>query len=170
MITLNCSDQRPQSASSACATGDSVSSRVPHEDVAQPLRRLAVQRLDVDHLGVDPVPGEVEHVADAAGHAGGDVPPGRAEDHRAAAGHVLQRVVADALDDGQRAGVADAEPLADPAAQEDLPAGRAVADDVAGDDVVLGGERRLAGRPDDDPPAGQALADVVVGVAVAAAS
>ena len=80
-----------------------------------------------------------------------------------------QRVVAHALDDGQRTGVADAEPLADPAAQEDLAAGGAVADDVAGDDVVLGGEGRLRGRADDDPPAGQALADVVVGVAVRAA-
>ena len=39
-----------------------------------------------------------------------------------AAGHVLAAVVADALDDRGRAGVADAEPLADPAAQEHLAA------------------------------------------------
>ena len=37
-----------------------------------------------------------------------------------------QRVVADALDDRGRAGVADAEPLADHAAQEQLAGGRAV--------------------------------------------
>ena len=37
-----------------------------------------------------------------------------------AAGHVLAAVVADALDDSQRAGVAHAEPLADDAAHEQL--------------------------------------------------
>jgi hypothetical protein len=50
-------------------------------------------------------------------------------------------VVADPLDDGQRAGVAHAEPLADDAAHEDLPGGGPVEDHVAGDDVLLGGER-----------------------------
>ena len=65
---------------------------------------------------------EVEHVGDAAGHAGGEVAAGRAEDDDAPAGHVLAAVVADALDDRGGAGVADAEPLADLAAQEDLAA------------------------------------------------
>ena len=62
-------------------------------------------------------------------------------------------------------GVADAEPLADLAAQEHLAAGRAVGDDVAGDDVLLGREDGRPVRPDDDAAAGQALGDVVVGVA-----
>ena len=39
--------------------------------------------------------------------------PVAAEDDDAAAGHVLAAVVAHALDDGGRAGVAHAEPLAD---------------------------------------------------------
>ena len=43
------------------------------------------------------------------------------------AGHVLAAVVADALDDRRGAGVADAEPLADLAAQEDLARRGAVA-------------------------------------------
>ena len=74
-------------------------------------------------------------------------------------------MVADPLDDGEGAGVADAEALADDAAQEDLPAGRAVGDDVAGDDLLLGDERRRRMRTDDEPPTGQALPEVVVGVA-----
>ena len=49
--------------------------------------------------------------------------PVRPEHDDRAAGHVLAAVVADALDDRGRAGVAHAEPLADPAAQEHL-AGR----------------------------------------------
>ena len=76
---------------------------------------------------------------------GAEVAPGRAEHDDAAAGHVLAAVVADALDDRSGAGVAHAEPLADDAAQEDLAAGRAVGDDVAGDDVLLGDERRASG-------------------------
>ena len=80
-----------------------------------------------------------------------------------------QRVVADALDDGDRTGVAHAEPLTDDAAQEHLAGGRPVEDDVAGDDVLLGGEAASAsGGQIDDPAAGQALAGVVVGVALEA--
>ena len=62
-------------------------------------------------------------------------------------------------------GVAHAEPFADDAAQEDLPAGRAVGDHVAGDDLLLGDERGVGVRVHDQPAAGQALAEVVVGVA-----
>ena len=90
------------------------------------------------------------------------------DDDDSAAGHVLAAVVADALDHRRGAGVADAEAFADLAAQEDLAARGAVADHVAGDDVVLGRERVGAVGPDDDAPAGQTLADVVVGVAVQA--
>ena len=108
----------------------------------------------------------VEHVGDAAGHAGAEVATGRAEHDDPAAGHVLAAVVADALDHRGGAGVADAEALADDAAQEDLAAGGAVDDHVAGDDVLLGGERAPAVGAHDDAPAGEPLADVVVGVAL----
>ena len=80
-----------------------------------------------------------------------------AEHDDAAAGHVLAAVVADALDHRGGARVAHAEALADDAAEEDLAAGRAVGDDVAGDDVLLGGERGRRGpgcttiRPPDRP-------------------
>ena len=54
----------------------------------------------------------------------------------------------------------------DPSAQEQLAAGRAVQDRVAGDDLLLGRRTaRASSGPHDQPPAGQALADVVVGVA-----
>ena len=96
---------------------------------------------------------------------GTEVAAGRTEDHDPTAGHVLAPVVADALAHRGGAGVADAEPLAHPAPQEDLAAGRAVGDDVAGDHVVLGDERRERMRVDDQAAARQALAEVVVGVA-----
>ena len=51
-------------------------------------------------------------------HARGEVAAGRPEDDDRATGHVLAAVVAHALDDRGRAGVADAEPLADAAAEE----------------------------------------------------
>ena len=82
-----------------------------------------------------------------------------------AAGHVFAGVVADALDDGQRAGVARGEPLPHPAAQVDLAGGGAEQQGVAGDHVVLGQEQHVVGRPDDDAATRKALADIVVGVA-----
>jgi hypothetical protein len=68
-------------------------------------------------------------------------------------------VVADALDDRVDAAVADAEPLADDAAEVHLALDRAVADRVAGDDVLVGlealGQRVRCGntamRPPDRP-------------------
>ena len=107
----------------------------------------------------------VEHVGDAAAHAGREVAPRRAEDHHAAAGHVLAAVVADALDDGARARVADREALAREAAEERPARGRAVEHGVADDDVLLGHERGVVGRAHGEHAAGEALARVVVGVA-----
>ena len=84
---------------------------------------------------------------------GAEVAAGRPEHDHATTGHVLAAVVADALDHRERTGVADAEALADDAAQEDLAARRAVADDVAGDDVLLGDERgATVGMHDHRPP------------------
>ena len=109
--------------------------------------------------------GGVVDVGDSAGHSGGEIAAGGADDHDPAAGHVFAAVIADAFDDGFGAAVADAEPFADDAAEINLPGDRAVADDVAGDDVFLGLERGFLGRIDDDAAAGEALAAVVVGVA-----
>ena len=124
-----------------------------------------VERVDVHHLGVDTPLVQVEDVGDAAGHAGREVASGRSEDDGAAPGHVLAAVVADPFDHGVRPGVADAEPFADDAAEEQFAGGGAVGDDVAGDDVLFGGERGAVGGRTMIRAAGQALADVVVGVA-----
>mmetsp|Transcript_14229 Transcript_14229/g.43053 ORF Transcript_14229/g.43053 Transcript_14229/m.43053 type:complete len:201 (-) Transcript_14229:3198-3800(-) len=101
---------------------------------------------EADHAGVALV-GEdgvgVVDVGDAAAHAGGEVAAGVAEDHEAAAGHVLCAVVAEALDDGEGSAVAHAEPLAGLAAEERLPARRAVQAAVPDDHVVRGREGRL---------------------------
>ena len=74
-------------------------------------------------------------------------------------------MVADALDDRRRTGVAHREALARQTANERLAARCAVQRHVADDHVLLGGELRVAIRSDDDPTARQALAGVVVRVA-----
>ena len=128
---------------------------------------IVVQLLQGDHGVVDLAGehlGRVVDVRDPSGHARTEVPAGRSEHDDTATGHVLATVVAHALADRRCSGVAHAEPLADLAPQEDLAARRAVPDDVAGDDVVLGGERGERVRMDDDATAGEPLADVVVGV------
>ena len=66
---------------------------------------VGVERVEIDHLGVDRLRERavgVVHVGDAAGHAGTEVAAGRPEHDDPAAGHVLAAVVADALDDGGR--------------------------------------------------------------------
>ena len=126
---------------------------VPLDGVAQERAVVVVERVDVDHLRVDPA----LRAGRARRRRRRTCPPrscarsGRAR--RPAAGHVLAAVVADALDDGQRAGVAHAEPLADDAAHEDLAGRGPVEDHVARDDVLLGLERRRrVGRSVSRPP------------------
>ncbi len=105
-------------------------------------------------------------IGDAAGHPGPEVPPRLAQHDDPAAGHVLTAVVPDALDHSQGAGVTHTEPLAHDAPDEHLATGGPVQDHVAGDDVVLRDELRVAvlRRAHDQPASRQALADVVVGV------
>ena len=91
--------------------------------------------------------------------------PVAAEHDDAAAGHVLAAVVADALDDGERARVAHREALAREPAEERAARRRAVEHGVADDHVLLGGEGRVLGRAHGEHAAGEALAGVVVGVA-----
>ena len=75
-------------------------------------------------------------------------------------------MIADAFHHRGSTRVANAEALADDAAQEDLAAGRAVADHVAGDRVLLGSELGTTIRANDDPSTRQSLGDVVVGIAL----
>src|SRR5690606_30767834 len=90
------------------------------------------------------------------------------EDHDAATGHVLTAVVTHAFDDRGETGVAYAEPLTDLTAQEDLARRAAVADRVAGDDLLAGVEGGGARRTDDDATARESLADIVVAVTLEA--
>src|SRR5262249_17795478 len=128
-----------------------------------------VEPLDVDHAEVATPPEialDVQHVRDATGHAGAEIPPGAAEHDAPAARHGLAAVVADALDDRVNPAVAHAEPLPGHATHERFAAGRAVEGDVADDDVVLGDERALLRREDDERAAREPLAPVVIGVAL----
>jgi len=84
----------------------------------------------------------------AARHPGAEVPAVTAKDDDGASGHVLARVVADTLDDGDRAGVANGEPLTRRAGAEELAAGRPVEHRVAD-------EARLARVGTRDPAAYQ---------------
>src|SRR5581483_1584665 len=89
----------------------------------------------------------------------------RAEHDHVAAGHVLAAVITDRFDDSIGTAVAHGEALTGHAPNVGFAAGGAIQADVADDDVVLGHERRTAGREYDEPPAGESLAQVIVGVA-----
>ena len=54
----------------------------------------------------------VEHPCDAAGHTGAEVLAGTAQHQNSAPGHVLAAMIADTLDDGDSARVADGEAFA----------------------------------------------------------
>src|SRR5205085_12685052 len=124
-----------------------------------------LERLEPDGLAVARGRVEVEDVRDAAAHAGREVASGGTEHDYATAGHVLAAVVADALDDSGRAGVADGEPLAREAADERPARRRPVQHGVADDDVLLGPEGGILRGADRDDPARETLADIVVRVA-----
>ncbi len=87
-----------------------------------------------DAVGVELAP--VGEVGDAAGHPGARIPSHRPQRDGDAAGHVLAEVIPRALDHRHRSRVAHAEPLADATGNEELPAGGAVADRVAGEHGV----------------------------------
>src|SRR6185312_13415615 len=107
----------------------------------------------------------VQDVCETAAHPGSEVAPRPAKDDDAAARHVLAAVVADTLDNRNRAAVTDGEPLAGDAANERLAARGAVERDVADDDVGFGGECRLPRREDRELASREPLADIVVRVA-----
>src|SRR5206468_12968157 len=96
----------------------------------------------------------------------GEVASRPPEHDNRAARHVLAAVVAGALDDGARAGIAHAEALARDAAEVRFALDRAIHHRVADDDVVFGfgGASRI--RIDDNASARQALAYVIVGRAL----
>src|SRR5712692_578235 len=136
------------------------------DQLAQALGGRGVEFLGDDQLPVEPDvkhPRRVVHERFAAGHARAEVPSERAENDNGPVRHVFTSVAADALDDGGRARVADGEALARRAGQEELAAGRAVEDRVAGKARVAAVVR---GRTDHDAASAQALADVVVRLAV----
>ena len=110
----------------------------------------------------------VQHIDHAAGHARREVFARGAEDDGDAAGHVLTAVVAHALDDGGRAGVAHAEALARDAGDECAAGGGAIERDIADNDVFIGPEGAALRREDDELAAGEALAEAVVAVALEA--
>ena len=85
------------------------------------------------------IAGAVEDVGDAAGHAGAEIRACGAQYDDFPARHVFAAVVAHALGYKKRSGVPDGEAFADLAPDEDLARCGAVADDVASDEVFLGG-------------------------------
>jgi len=138
---------------------------VSRDDVVQPDQILGVETLQFNHLLVDLRRVEAQHVCNAAGHACRHVAADLAEHHDAPASHVFTRVVANALHDGESAGVARTEPLADPTPQEHLARRRTEHQRVARDHVVLWQEQHVVIRPHDDPSTRKSLADIVVRVA-----
>src|SRR6185312_5491004 len=71
-------------------------------------------------------------------------------------------MIADAFDNRIHAGVADAKSFTHDAAKINLPRDAAIADHIAGDDVLLRLKRGNLRRIRDDPPARQPFAEVIV--------
>ncbi len=168
MTLWKCANASSHSASNAVRNRGIGLGCVASHDLGEEGNVDVVERLELDHLVVDERrehAGGVVDERDAAGHAGAEVASGRAEHHDATTGHVLAAVVTDALDDRGRAGVADAEPLADDASDQGFATRRSVQRDVARDDVLLGHERRPLVGEQHQPSAREALAEVVVRVA-----
>ena len=145
-----------------------------------PIRLVLHNLLQLHHGQITPnieITPLIQHIGNAAAHAGGEVAPGGAENDDDPAGHVFTAVVADTLDDGDGAGVADGEALAGDAPEVALPTRGAGEDGVADDapcaymlhevitDIVFGDDGALGRRRDDDLAVGEALVHVVVGFA-----
>ena len=99
----------------------------------------------------------IQHVCDTARHAGRKIQTGLAEYDDAAASHVFATVITDALDDGERAAVADTKALGRTATEECGAACRAVQIHVTDDQVILCNEGAVLRRINDQPSAGQPL-------------
>src|SRR5207248_8539336 len=116
-------------------------------------------------LGRHLVPGVVDEQL-AAGHAGADLVLDRAQDQHPPARQVLAGVLAGGLGHDGRAGVADAEAVAGPPADEHRAAGRPVADVVAGHALDLPAVARpVVVERHHHRPAGDALGHAVLGKA-----
>ena len=147
-------------SSKTAARAEPVAPQVAAAKLVDTAPVLLVERLELDHLGVEAPRQDrvgIVHVGDTARHPGGEVAPGGAEDEHGAPRHVLTTVVAHPLDDGEGAGVAHAEALADLSGYEGSARGRPVEHDVARDDLLLGPKRRGLGRSQHDDPPREAL-------------
>ncbi len=130
---------------------------------------VADKRLDIDAGFVAAARREVALIVENEGappaHAGGEVAAGGTEYDDGAIGHVFAAVVTDAFNYGDRAGVANGEPLAGDAIEKNFAAGCAVEDDVADKNAFFGEEEGRLGRVGDDASAGETLAEIIVAVA-----
>src|ERR1019366_9291762 len=104
-----------------------------------------------------------QHIGEPAGHARREIAAGGAQHDDDAAGHIFAAVIADALDDRYRTGVAHGETRAGHAAEIAFAGDGAVKHGVADDDRLM---RRdflgVARGIDDDLAAREALADIIV--------
>ena len=108
---------------------------------------------------------QIEDEGLAAGHASAEILARGSEDHDGATGHVFATMVADSLDDGGAARVADTEALAGAAVGKEMPRDGPVHHGVADDAVLFGNEAVIGERADNDLAAAHALADIVVPLA-----
>ena len=106
------------------------------------------------------------NVGATAAHAGPEVASGASQDYGGAAGHVFATVVADAFDDGNAAGVSNAEAFARLAGGKQPASGGAVHHGVADDDVLAPGKPAIIFRRAKDYLASvHSFGHVVVGFA-----
>ena len=89
--------------------------------IAQQKIKIGFSRYErINHLGIQQCRVEVQEVTDASRHTGRNIAARLSEYDGDATGHVFTAVIPQALDDGNRTRVANAEPLANLAADEEL--------------------------------------------------
>ena len=124
--------------------------------------------MDIDEfmvVKIDEVPIDIQYVGETTREARTKIYATAPQYNDNASGHIFAAVIAAALDNGQRPGIAHCESLAGLSSGKKLATRRTIKAGIADDDSVFGFVKRVFRRPDNDLPSGHALTDVIIGIA-----
>ena len=107
------------------------------QHAAQPGLFPALEARERDEFTVENLVGfGAQNISETTGHPGTEIPTERAENQNDAAGHVLAAVLADSLDDCERAAVANGEAFSGAARDEELAGCSAVQHGVSRENIT----------------------------------
>src|SRR5258708_19883348 len=132
------------------------------QNPAQPGLFVALKIRERDELTVENlVSFGAQDVGETSGHAGAEIEAERTEDQDHAARHIFATVLADSLDNGKRATIANSEAFAGAARDKELAGCGAVKNGVSRENITAA--RAARPRRNRNRSAGQAFSDIVVG-------